>query len=110
MYIQKIIITILLIIQSIFSAGNHHLYVRESICLDVDNEKYTFADNTENLWGYYIDREFDVGNEYTLIMDDKGTSSIYDDSIIMIAKGIHNYDLPVAIPNYKNPEELKTIK
>lgn len=50
--------------------------------IDPDTDVVTCRDNSGNLWEFYGVEDWQVGDVAALVMDSKGTPSIYDDEII----------------------------
>lgn len=64
-------------------------YSRLAICSNYACDVYEFTDNTGNIWEWEPDsclEYYEIGKAYRLIMFDKKTSTIYDDTILKIKK------------------------
>ena len=68
--------------------GCESKYTRPVECTGYESAVYTFTDESGNNWEWEEEAgdNFKVGANYTLVMDDNHTASIYDDFIIKIKK------------------------
>ena len=53
----------------------------EIVEIDLDNDIVTCEDFNGNLWEFYGVEDWEIGDCASLLMNDQGTPSIYDDAI-----------------------------
>lgn len=63
--------------------GESNLYALTTVVVEVDrdNDTVTCEDDTGNLWEFYGVEDWKIGDCASLLMNDQGTPSIYDDAI-----------------------------
>lgn len=82
-----IIILLLANIVSLYAKANqlnNHLYALTTCVVTVDEitDTVTVEDNNGNLWDFFGCEDWAVGDICSMLMDDNGTTEIYDDIII----------------------------
>ena len=58
-------------------------YTRNAVVVNVDNLEVTAEDKQGNLW-VFIDDDYSINDDVTLIMNDNHTTKITDDKIIKV--------------------------
>lgn len=96
---KQIIISIVLIFALILCCSasiyftiqkqNSHYYALTTIVqtVDVENDTVVIKDSKGNTWNFSGVENWKVNDVCSCLMDNKGTSSIYDDSIISTSYG-----------------------
>lgn len=96
---KQIIISIVLIFALILCCSasiyftiqkqNNHYYALTTIVqtVDVENDTVVIKDSKGNTWNFSGVENWKVNDVCSCLMDNKGTSSIYDDSIISTSYG-----------------------
>ena len=81
----KIVITcvVCVILYGVFNCL--HTYERKGEVVESNNQEITVVDELGNLWEVK-EKGYKVGDEVVMIMNDKGTTTIYDDEIKGLTK------------------------
>jgi len=61
--------------------GNYYALTCEVVEVDRENDIVTCEDSNGNLWEFYGCEDWQEGDCASLLMNDQGTPSIYDDAI-----------------------------
>lgn len=61
--------------------GNTYALTTVVVETDRDNDLVTCEDSNGNLWAFYGVEDWQVGDCASLLMNDRGTESVYDDEV-----------------------------